>query len=133
MVKIDFVTVLSAWLTPTVAIVGLIFAGLQCWLAFKKRKDDLFNKRWDFYCKAKKQFISEFFDLIGGKEIGTLEKSVKNWIDHYADEARFLFGPDIESHVRSLPDKIVKKKEGNVFEDPVRTFRKPFEKYLGLK
>ena len=130
----NLINILSACLTPTVAIMGLFFAWWQHRLACKKRKDDLFDRRWDYYVRAKKEFLKE---LVAGVENNKaqdgMQKHIKNYIDHYADEALFLFGKDIEKHVRSLPNEIIKRRGKGGIEDPAKSFREPFEKYLGLK
>ena len=129
----SFVIILSAWLTPVVAIFGIWFTWRQYSLDQKKRKDELFDRRWDFYRRAKTEFIDNFCDFYEGKDLKAAKKIVKNWIDHYADEAYFLFGPEIEKHVRASVKDVINRTGNNQIEDPAATFRKPFEKYLRLK
>ena len=130
----NIVEFFSALLAPIVASV-VIF---QYQLACKKRKDDLFDRRWDYYCRAKKQFIDEFLGLAEKYDEKEANKSLRNWIDNFADEGLFLFGEDIKKHVLKLPDEIIEIVNYNengkkVYRDFVESFREPFKKYLELK
>jgi hypothetical protein len=49
----SWVTILSALLTPTIAIAGAAIAGLQWRTAEKKRKQELFDKRFAVFESAK--------------------------------------------------------------------------------
>lgn len=134
----EWITIASALLVPIVAIVGTCIAIFQWSLAAKKRKDELFDRRWDFYCRAKKIFLDELTNTINNQKKDKISRHISlNWTNHYADEAFFLFGEDIEKHIRAFPEQIVESKKvkanRKIIEDPVLTFRKPFKKYLRLK
>lgn len=105
--------------TITVAISGVIFTGLQVYIAHKKRKDDLFNLRYEYYKKVSKIWIDSY-----------IENQPLEFMDllQIAEKADFLFGKDIRKHILSLADK---KASHDSFPDD--DFSKPFHKYLKLK
>ena len=106
--------------TTLVCLLGLLIAGLQVYLTYKKRKDDLFNLRYEFYKNASNIWTStcnpetpplDIIDLIP-----------------LAEKASFLFGEDIFKHIISLENKTAT----NPFF-PEEDFSKPFVKYLKLR
>ena len=117
-------------LIPTVVIAT--FTGLQYWISKQKKKNDLFQIRYNFYKKVEAQWLST------SPHIGAAEgdKSIQptlppTWDDliPIAREAKFLFGDDIFEHILSLEGKI---HEG--YPDfPEDWFIKPFIRYLSLK
>jgi hypothetical protein len=121
MEKASFITSLQAWSTLALTIVGLIFTGLQCRLAFKKRKDELFDRRYAFYLKIRAAWLYT-------QDESQPEPDVIDWIP-FAEEASFLFGDDVAKHIASLADQ---RHTGAPFF-PDADFIKPFEKYLRLK
>lgn len=123
-VAIDWIGILSASLTPTIAVAALILGVLQYRLAKQRRKDDLFDKRYAFYNNLRRIWLST------GTGAGPDEKP---WIDYedlipFAIEAEFLFGKDISDHVMALDQQ-----EHNGHPDfPNEGFIQPFRKYLEL-
>lgn len=105
--------------TITVAISGVIFTGLQVYIAHKKRKDDLFNLRYEYYKKISKIWINTCHS---GQPLDNID------LIPIAEEANFLFGEDIYNHILSLEDK---KASHDLHPDI--DFSKPFHKYLKLK
>lgn len=106
--------------TTCVGVFGLLFTWLQFSLAKKKRKDDLFNLRYEFYKNVSKMWTStsdsnnpplDIIDLIP-----------------LAEKAGFLFGEEIPKHILSLENKTATHP---FFPD--EDFSKPFVKYLKLK
>ena len=112
---------LSSLLTPTIASMGIIFAGLQWWTNEKKRQNELFDRRYQFYVRLKGVYLSQH-----NSENQPLD--VEDWIP-YAEEAGFLFGDDIQKHIMHF----VEKKLSGCPNFPEEWFIKPFRKYLNLK
>jgi hypothetical protein len=117
------IEVLAAALTPVVAIIGIIL-GLKTYkLGIRKRKDDLFDRRY--------KFLKDFEKLwkTTGSESRGATRMCLEWddIEAYAQEAHFLFGKDIAEHLRSY--------EGKSYDQvfpwvPDSYLAKPFNKYL---
>ena len=128
----DWANKLTALLPVVFTLAIVLITYWQAKIADAKRKQDLFDRRWKYYCRMKKAFIDELFNSVKEKKQDQLQKYVDNYINHYADEAYFLFGFQIEKHVRSEALRIVKHLKGKRIEDPAMTFRKPFEKYLKI-
>ena len=116
----SLVDILSAWLTPMVAVAGIGIAFFQCRLAVKKRKDDLFDKRYEFYKKAENGWIATYREDV-------MEPEVTDLIP-LAEEATFLFGKKIGEHILSFAGK---KNSNPEFSD--EEFVKPFREYLEIK
>lgn len=118
-----WITILAAFLTPTIAIIG-IFLGIKNYcLAIRKRKDDLFDRRY--------KFLKDFEKLwkTAGMESEGATRMCLEWddIEPWAQEAYFLFGKDIARHLRSY--------EGKTYDQsfpwvPDSELAKPFNKYL---
>lgn len=111
----------AAVLTPVVAILGIVFTIRQYQLDCKKRKDELFDRRYAFYQKLREAWLSTHPQ--GNEQDPTLE----DWIP-FAEEAGFIFGKDIQEHILSLADR---HHDGSTFF-PNEDFAKPFRKYLEL-
>lgn len=105
--------------TSVVAILGSLFTGLQFKLARKKRKDDLFNLRYEFYRNLSRIWIAT--NNRENPELGITD------LIPIAEKANFLFGKEISKHVLSLEDK---RASHDLFPDD--DFSKPFERYLKL-
>jgi hypothetical protein len=120
--KKDWIEILSALLTPTIAVVGIVFTWLTYRLGARKRKDELFDRRYDFYKKVEQRWRSTGI----GSEPNQYPKWEWDDIEPWAHEATFLFGSDIAKHLRSYADKGF---EGVPWV-PDDKFSKPFEKYL---
>jgi len=116
----EHIQFLSASLVPIIAILGLLFAWLQWRTNEKKRQNELFNLRYDFYQRVRKAYLSQHDET-------NPPILAEDWIP-LAEEARFLFGKDIEKHISSFADKEV---SGHP-DFPDDWFVKPFEKYLKL-
>lgn len=116
----DWIDILSALLTPTIAIVVAFIAYLQWRTAEEKRKQDLFDKRYKFYKLLWKHFCA----YIENPNIRPLD--IEDLLD-FTHEAEFLFGNDIVDHMFLMPEK---QAEGCVNYD---WFSKPFKKYMSLK
>lgn len=106
--------------TTIVGILGVFFTWIQIHLAKLKRKDDLFNLRYEFYESTSQMWISTC-----NLEIPELD--IVDLIP-IAEKASFLFGKDISKHILSLENK----RAGNPFF-PDEDFSKPFFKYLKLR
>lgn len=99
----------------------------------RARQQDLYDKRWDYYIRAKKDFLDDWKKWTENSHKDDFEKHIENYVSSYADEAFFLFGEDIEGHVRNTMPKILEKTGERTIKDPVTSFRQPFEKYLRIK
>jgi len=112
----DWVQVLGALLTPMIAIGVAVIGFFQWHTNENKRKQELFDRRFDFYKRALSAY-EEFHS----ERIGTTEA----WeFEYFYIEAGFIFGDDIVEHLR------------NVSQNPKRDlawFARPFEKYMRLK
>lgn len=115
----------SACLTPIIAIAAVGISVSNYRLAVKKRKDELFDRRYKFY----KEF--EDFWKTTGKESEGATRMEMDWDDLLAfeQESHFLFGPEIAKHIRSY--------KGKSFDGirwvPDLELAKPFRKYLDFK
>lgn len=117
----NWIKVLSALLTPTIAVAGLIIAWLQYRTNNQKRKNELFDRRYDFYKSIEKIWIST-----RDEENRTLDDQD---LIPFASEAEILFDRSVANHIMSLEDK---RHKGSPFF-PDDDFSKPFFKYLKLK
>src|SRR4051794_19909369 len=116
MIAIDSVQYLSALLVPALAIAGAIVAWLQWRTNERKRKQDLFDRRFSFYLKA-----VSFYKEIWSESAGTTHDH--DWKALYV-EASFLFGPDVVKHLKAM--------NGNAQFD-MQWFAEPFRRYMQLK
>lgn len=105
--------------TIFVGVLGLFFAGLQVIIAKKKRKDDLFNLRYEFY-----KNVSNIWITTSNLENPSLD--ITDLIP-ISQKASFLFGEDISKHILSLANK---RAPHDLF--PEDDFNRPFVKYLKL-
>lgn len=119
----ELISISSALLTPIVAIIGIFIGILNYKLQIRKRKDELFDRRY--------KFLKEFEALwkTTGPENKGATRMYLEWddIEPYAQEAYYLFGSDIADHLRSY--------EGKSFDQnfnwvPDTELAKPFNKYL---
>lgn len=119
-----WIDILSALLTPMLAVFGALIAYLQWRTNELKRKNDYFDRRYNFYKRIESMWLSSTTDeqlLAEGFEIEDLIP--------LADEAGLLFGKDVAGHIVSLAGK---HHNGSPFF-PDDDFSKPFRKYLRLK
>jgi len=117
----DWIDVLSSLLTPTVALIAVYIASRQWSTSENKRKQDLFDKRFNFYQRVWGVYSQPI-------ENGGIVNFITD-IDilEYVNEAQFLFGEEIVEHLFLIPDK---QKENCVDYD---WFSEPFKKYMQLK
>jgi hypothetical protein len=107
--------------------ISILAFGISCFSLFisvvhfkRKRRDDLFKLRFEFYKKISNAWISTFHTDIPEFDIVDLIP--------IAEEAEFLFGKDIQKHILSLENKRAKH---DLFPDD--NFSEPFRKYLKLR
>lgn len=105
--------------TTNVAVLGLLFTVLQFKLAQKKRKDDLFSLRYDFYKKVSNLWLAT-------NNLQNPPLDITDLIP-ISEKAEFLFGKEISRHILSLANK---RATNDLFPD--NDFSKPFYKYLKL-
>ncbi len=108
-----------AIVTAIVGTLGIIFTWLQFRLARKKRKDDLFNLRYEFYRSVSNIWISTYDE-------GNAPLDITDLIP-LSEKAEFLFGKEISKHILSLENK---RAMHSLFPDD--DFSNPFRKYLKL-
>jgi len=121
---VGWVQILAALLTPMVAIAGTVLAYLNYLHAKRKRKDDLFDRRYAFYMRVRDIWLSSG---IGAGPDEDPDLDIEDLIP-IAEEAGFLFGDDIAQHIISLDRQ---GHSGSPFF-PNSDFTQPFEKYLKL-
>lgn len=112
------IEILSALLSPLLAILGMIFIALGWETNEKRRQNDLFDRRYKLYVQLKEAYLNQH-----NSEARPLD--VEDWIP-YAEEAGFLFGDDIQKHILSFADR---KLSGSP-DFPDEWFILPFKKYL---
>jgi len=119
-----WVNILVALLTPTVAVVALILGIFNYRLAARRRRDDLFDRRYKFYERVRSIWLSTGTGAADGQ---------RPWLDiddllPLAEEADSLFGNDIAKHILSLADR--QHSGHGVFME--HDFVAPFRKYLAF-
>ncbi|QIH33453.1 hypothetical protein [Sphingobacterium sp. DR205] len=119
----DLISILSASLAPIVAIFGILYTKKNFDLSRRKRKDELFDRRYKFLKDFEKLWKST-----GSESKGATRMSLE-WdeIEPFAQEAYFLFGKDIADHIRSYQGKSF---DQNLPWVPDSELAKPFHKYL---
>ena len=119
----NIIGVLAALLTPTVAVIG-IFIGIKNYkLALRKRKDDLFDRRYKFLKDFEKLWKTTGLESEGATRMNLDWDDIEPW----AQEAYYLFGKDIAEHLRSYTGKSFDQKLSWV---PDSELARPFNKYL---
>lgn len=117
------INILSAMLTPMVALVGIYLGFMNYELLCKRRKDDLFDRRY--------KFLKDFEKLwkTTGSESNGATRPHLDWddLEPWVQEARFLFGNDIAQHIKSYEGRSY---EGGLHWVPDTELSKPFGKYL---
>lgn len=121
MIEKDWIDILTALLTPTIAIAIVIIAYLQWRTSEEQRKQQLFDKRYRFFKVLWNIFCAHI------ESPGQAPPLRPEDLFDYTHEADFLFGKDIVSHLLSMPEK---QKENCIDYD---WFSKPFSKYMKLK
>ena len=117
----DWVDMLSALLTPLVAGIAVYIAFQQWKTAERKRKQDLFDKRYEFYQKMWRLYSGH---IIAPEECSSVDET---YILDYVVEAEFLFGKDIATHILEIPNK----QDSGVLD--YDWLAQPFMKYMQLK
>lgn len=110
-------SVVVSYIALVVAAFSLLVSVFQFVLAMRKRKDDLFIMRYNFYQKLSKKWLETY-------DASDLEQTD---LIPYVEESYFLFGKDISKHIMSLEHK----NACNPFFVESE-FSKPFDKYLKL-
>lgn len=111
-----WIQVTSALLTPTVAIAAGVIGWLQWRTNETKRKQDLFDRRFDVFKRAASGY-SELWSEMSGTT------SSHEW-RYFCIEAGFLFGPDIVQHLKTMDRKR---------EFDLEWFAEPFKRYMQFK
>jgi len=94
----NWVDVLSALLTPTIAIAGIAIGCLQWRINQKRLQNELFNRRIDLYEKIT-SYIANILTR-GSVENGADTQFLRN-----TKQAVFVFGKDIEEFVNEIYKK----------------------------
>jgi hypothetical protein len=132
----DWVDVLRALATPAIAYAGYSIASRGLQIQRQKRKDDLFDKRYEFFEIFRKSFIKRLFiDLEISRESLQNPSNETDWtffFYKYASEAEFLFGEKCRRKIEKMDsDKCCEKDDNDDFyiND---SFKEPFIPYLRL-
>jgi hypothetical protein len=113
---------LSALLTPAIAVAGITIGVLNYLHARRKRKDDLFDRRYEFYKRVRDWWLKTGTGAAPGQDPSVHPEDVIP----IADEARLLFGKEVAQHLMSL---VGRGHSGSPFF-PNGDFTMPFDKYL---
>lgn len=119
-----WIDILTALLTPTLAVFGSLIAYLQWRTNELKRKNDYFDRRYNFYKKVELMWLDSATD----EQLSALGFEKEDLIP-VAEEADLLFGEDVANHIISLTGK---HHNGSPFF-PDSDFSAPFRKYLKLR
>lgn len=117
------ITILAALLTPTIAIIGIIVGIKNYQLALRKRKDELFDRRYKFLKDFEKLWKTTGLESEGATRMYLEWDDIAPW----AQEAYFLFGKDIADHLKTYEGK---SHDRQFLWVPDSELAKPFEKYL---
>ncbi len=96
----DWIDILSALLTPTIAIFALGIAGFQLWLANTKLKHELFERRYSVY-DAIQKFIGE--TLSKGNSTEEMQREFLN----KTNSAKFLFGSKYADFIEEVWGQVI--------------------------
>ena len=114
-----------AAITALLAIVTIGVNVVNYRLAVKRRKDDLFDRRYKFY-----KSFDKFWRSTGSEAEGASQMIVEpDDIEAWEIEASFLFGEDIAKHIRSYQGRSFKGQRWV----PDADLAKPFRRYLNLR
>ncbi len=91
----DWIDILSALLTPTIAVFALGIAGFQLWLANTKLKHELFERRYVVYAAIEK-YIGKTLSKGNGAE--EMQREFLN----KTNSAKFLFGSKYAEFVNKV-------------------------------
>lgn len=115
----------AAILSPVVAVAGLGFALGNFQLAKRRRNDELFDRRYEFYQRLRSMWLRTGRAAPPGHDPEVYTED----LIPIAEEARFLFGEEIADHVLGL---VGKGHQGHP-DFPDEWFVKPFRPYLSLE
>jgi hypothetical protein len=143
---------------PIAAMIGIGIGAFNAWTAHLKRKQDLFDVRYEFYKRClnaipwygKPYYFPDAESNYWSSEIGYEEFdkrineffSSTNELELLASESIFIFGEDIQIHLMALSNKIDKAKENLAeitsrfmrYEAPTfKDFDQPFRRYMRLR
>ena len=119
-----WVAYLNALTAPAIAIAGILIAGANLWLAYRRRKDDLFDRRYKFFLNARNAWGNAI------KSHSNSGQTTPDWEARVilASEAKFLFGPEIVEHI--LEYRQPSHEDNHLIAND--DFVLPFEPYLSL-
>ena len=97
-VKKDLVDYLSALLTPTVAVLGIVIAYRQWRTEEARRRHELFDRRnKQFDAVVKFAFSTMAISIKADDEFSTFDESNRLWAE--ISGMQFIFSPDIQQYV----------------------------------
>jgi len=112
-----WLTVVNGALTTLLAIAVALIAYAQWQTAEKQRKQDIFEKRYEFYVSFLNCYIAYLSDTNAMEDTQRVS---------FINKAFFLFGKDIANHVETLLSKHDKRLNLDVVNSP-------FYRYMGLR
>lgn len=126
----DWIDILSALLTPTIAISAIVVAAVQCRINRKRLKNEYFDRRIAVY-EAIKDYIGHVWTN------GDIEKDAEMKYYCNVKNVFFLFGSDIEEYVNEIFKKCTElhalKKTENEFPDGSLKLKNNMEKQSVIK
>jgi hypothetical protein len=102
-------TSLVAVFQATGFVLAALLASYFAWLNLEnsrlKRRDELFDKRYQYYTAIRNYYLQNCDEWYysSNEDIDELELGRPLEVVGFANEARFLFGDDIYEHIMSLP------------------------------
>ena len=111
----DWIDILTALLTPTIALSAIVVAVVQCKINRKRLKNEYFNRRIAIY-ETIKDYIGHVWTN------GDIERDTEYIFLCNSGNVFFLFGSDIEEYVKEIFDKstdlhVLKKMESRLSGD----------------
>lgn len=116
-----WIEILQALLTPTIFVIGTLIAFLQWRTNDLRRKNELFDRRYEFYQRFRKWWLA-------WRESEHYVPEIEDLIP-FAEEADFLFGSDVSEYILSLAGT---KHTGSPWF-PNKDFISSFYEYLKLR
>lgn len=117
----DIIDIIAAF-APVIISLGVAYIAFQQWrTAEKKRRQDLFDKRYDFYRRIWQTYERQIMHPNSYPPLDEID------ILDLVHEAEFLFGSDIVKHLFEMPRNVEKQCIDYDW------FSKPFQKYLALE